>query len=500
MLGGALLYALFELRRLRGLASSSQALWGKAEGKRLVRSQALGSVLSGLALCCLAAALFSTSREQPRAHTAGDISDVAIVLDVSNSMALRDQRPSRLERAKDRARKILSLAAGRRYALVLCKGAAETVYPLTADVPPIVDFLDDCGPSLITAPGSNLSEGIRRGLLALSNKDAARKTIVLLSDGEALRGDTLAAAQEAAGQGVEIIAFGFGSEEGAPVPQRYSGKRNAHSALNAELLNRVALVTGGAYASDADETAAEALARRVASGADSRLFDGRRHMPPSADAVFALLALACFFLSFLVRLVRPRRLGALGVSCLALLFFSCGNAASITRNEDARRDIRHGDYESASATLLSERGKGGLVSSQTRDYNLAICYAALGESALAEELLLPLKGSRSARVSSDSSYNLGCLYAAQGRWQEAWSAFKDSLERDPYRADARVNLELAKENIKKDDASRARERAELDLNQDQSQNPEEFQYVRRQERDRFRNSLQKAEAKDAEDY
>jgi Ca-activated chloride channel family protein len=497
---GALLYSLFELRRVRCLYASSRALWGKEAGRRLARVQAWGSALSLLALCFLVAALLSTNNERPINKSNGDSSDVAIVLDVSNSMTLRDQPPSRLERAKARARQILSVVGDRRYALVLYKGAAETVYPLTSDVPPLMDFLDDCGPGLISAPGTNLAEGLRRALLALDNRSAARKTIVLLTDGEALRGDALAAGQEAARQGVEIIAFGFGSDQGAAVPQRYSGKRNAHSSLNADLLNRLAQLSGGAYAPDSDETAASALTLRVTSGAESRLFGGRRRVSASLDVIFAFLSLVCFLLSACIRLIKPRRLKAIGIACVALCLFSCGNVASIMRNEDARRDIRHGDYESASATLLTERGKGSLVAAQTRDYNLAICYAALGESALAEELLVPLKDSASSRVAANASYNLGCLYAAQDRWQEAWSAFKDSLEKDSERSDARINLELARENINKDDASQTRERAELDLTPAKVENPEEFQYIRQQERNKFKNSQRKSEAKDVEDY
>ena len=66
------------------------------------------------------------------------------------------------------------------------------------------------------------------------------------SDGEdsGRRPDPLEAARAAADRGVRIYAVGIGSDAGADIQV---GDFTVHSALDADLLRQVALVTGGEY-------------------------------------------------------------------------------------------------------------------------------------------------------------------------------------------------------------------------------------------------------------
>ena len=59
--------------------------------------------------------------------------DVVLVMDASLSMMAADERPNRLERMKEEARRFLSLAGGDRIGLIAFAGRSYVLSPLTVD-------------------------------------------------------------------------------------------------------------------------------------------------------------------------------------------------------------------------------------------------------------------------------------------------------------------------------------------------------------------------------
>ena len=77
--------------------------------------------------------------------------------------------------------------------------------------------------------------------------------MILLTDGEDLSGEALAAAEEAKTAGVRVFTIGIGRDEGAPIPERNGTfRKDEHgevvlSRLDEPTLQKVALATGGRY-------------------------------------------------------------------------------------------------------------------------------------------------------------------------------------------------------------------------------------------------------------
>jgi Ca-activated chloride channel family protein len=144
--------------------------------------------------------------------------EVMIALDVSNSMLAQDIKPDRLSRAKMEIADLMTRLGGNEIGLVLFSGASFIQFPLTADYNTAMTFLDNARPQVISKQGTNVSDALKTAMSGFDLNRPSQKVIVLITDGEAHDGDTLAMAQQAADQGVRIYTIGFGSPDGEPIP------------------------------------------------------------------------------------------------------------------------------------------------------------------------------------------------------------------------------------------------------------------------------------------
>lgn len=185
--------------------------------------------------------------------------DVIVALDTSRSMLAEDLRPNRLAAAKREVEDLFRLLRGNRLGLVTFAGESITSCPLTLDASAATLFLDGVSVNAVPVPGTNLEKAIRRGAAAFGSSEKRFKVLVLITDGEGHEGDALAAAKEAAKEGVVIFTIGIGTPEGSTVPLRDpdSGAlrenlrdrqgRPVFSRLDRNTLQKVAAATGGAY-------------------------------------------------------------------------------------------------------------------------------------------------------------------------------------------------------------------------------------------------------------
>jgi Ca-activated chloride channel homolog len=157
-------------------------------------------VAAALALAILALAGPTWRREMP--PFVEDKAPLMVVLDVSASMGQTDVAPSRLERAKQKIRDLLSARSGARTGLIAYAGTAHLVMPLTDDPAVIEPFLAALVPGLMPVPGKRVADAVALAAGALKT-EAVAGAVLLVTDG---LGDTdVAAVRQAAGRNGLLI-------------------------------------------------------------------------------------------------------------------------------------------------------------------------------------------------------------------------------------------------------------------------------------------------------
>jgi Ca-activated chloride channel homolog len=139
-----------------------------------------------------------------------------VVIDLSPSMLAADLKPSRLERARFKARDLLAAHAGGLSGLVAFAGGAYPIAPLTEDSATLENLLEVLHPSLMPEPGARLDRGIDAGVALIRQAGLNRGGIVVLTDGANARAVDAATRARAVGITVSILAVG--TTAGAPIP------------------------------------------------------------------------------------------------------------------------------------------------------------------------------------------------------------------------------------------------------------------------------------------
>ena len=217
----------------------------------LQRGLVLGSVL------CLCGALAGPLLGYHWERISRRGNEVIFAIDTSRSMLTADVKPNRLTRAKlaidDMARQLDGDGIG----IVAFAGSAFLVCPLTLDYGAFHQSLDAIDVHTIPRGGTNIASAILAARAALSRRPGSDRILILVTDGENLEGDALAAARDAAEQdGLKIYAVGVGSAEGdlIPLPSDQGGGfvRDAtgtfvKSHLDEAGLTAIATATAGTY-------------------------------------------------------------------------------------------------------------------------------------------------------------------------------------------------------------------------------------------------------------
>lgn len=183
---------------------------------------------------------------------------IYFVLDVSRSMDAEDISPSRLERAKLDLKEIFRSMNGNSLGLILFARNAFVLFPLTTDSTSLPEFVNSISTESVSGQGSNIASGLRLALDSFNQTIQNRQIIVLLSDGEALEGDTITMVDETSNHDTAIFTIGYGGFEGAPIPLRdqngnvmnYKTDLQGNlilSKLDDQSLKTLAEMSGGAY-------------------------------------------------------------------------------------------------------------------------------------------------------------------------------------------------------------------------------------------------------------
>ena len=144
--------------------------------------------------------------------------DTLFVFDVSRSMLAQDVRPSRLARSIAVARTIADRRRGDSFGIVVFKGDGMVFLPITDDVVSIATYLDTVSPDLLSAPGTNIEEGLRTAVGAFPKGRDARRVMIVFTDGGFLDGSPKAGARFVAESDIELHLIAAGDEEPVKIP------------------------------------------------------------------------------------------------------------------------------------------------------------------------------------------------------------------------------------------------------------------------------------------
>ena len=432
-----------------------------------------------------AVALVGVALAGPRAGTAlretrQESLDLLVALDVSASMRANDVAPSRLERAKLEIERVVEGRRGDRVGLVVFAGEAFLQSPLTTDLGAFRLFLDAADPEQVAVQGTDFARALQVASAAFdaASDDAQGRprALLVVSDGEDHEGGLSDAADALRDSGVEILALGVGTDEGAQVPDvrrgrvrgvkrdrggapvvsRYeegalrdlagggdvfrAGRRPAAPAINDALdrLDRAVVAE--------DEVAAEAerfqwpLGLALLLLAAERVLALRRPRPPRDDDAPA---------------EAPRqRAGAVAAALAVVLLGGCdvldAVAPGVREGRAGMELLEQGDAAQAEALFTA-----GLAAPEADRATRAKLWHALGlarlaldrpagaDSAFAQALLFADDADRRARY----AYDAGTAALRADDASRADSLLRIALRLDPASADARRNQEVARRRL-----------------------------------------------------
>lgn len=290
-----------------------QKIGGLWRGHRLDAIYLLKSFFSGafliLAFFFLIVALAGPSWGTAPVEESQEGLDIAVTLDISRSMLAQDVKPNRLAQAKDGIRQLLQAFPSARFSLVVFKGGALTLVPLTPDTVMLDRLLTEANPDLYhLASGTNLESALREAQRSLDYPTSRHKVAVLFSDGETRDGDLLAASRTLQKQGLKVFCFGLGTPEGASIPNGETSMTDdfgftVQTRLNEGALKTAAQETGGRYYPGLSRANLRDLQGQMTSLANPASRGGVRVEPVQRFRFFLFLALASLFGFVLIRII-----------------------------------------------------------------------------------------------------------------------------------------------------------------------------------------------------
>ncbi len=438
-------------------------LTGSVSGVRRLLQRGL---LSGAVLCLFAALsgpLLGFHWEQIRRRG----NEVVFAIDTSRSMLTPDVKPDRLTRAKLAIDDMAGRLDGDAIGIVAFAGSAFLVCPLTTDHGAFQQTLDAVDTDTVPKGGTNIPGAIRVAQGAFSRFPGSDRILILVTDGENLQGDALAAARAAARQdGLKIYTVGVGTVEGGliPLPVEQGGGfvrdedgTPVRSHLDAAGLMAIAAATSAAYVHVGDQgenfdaflsTVFSAVAKHDLIYREREVYNDRYQWPLTAALIMLMASL----------MVGTRRAGRRRVPAVALTVA----VASISFVMAALvLPIR-----SESADQANDRGSSGGSEAPIVDYNAGTsAYRAARFSQAAQSFQqsirsAPASNARRLADQQDAYYNLGdALYRAgqqlEGsdpsqalqKWAGAVRAYDTALQLRADDADSRYNRDFVNRKI-----------------------------------------------------
>jgi Ca-activated chloride channel family protein len=167
-------------------------------------------------------------------------------------MLAKDYSPNRLERAKLAISRITDKLQGDRIGLIIFAGTSFVQLPITNDYVSAKMFLGSIDTGSVPVQGTAMGDAIFTGIRSFSAQSEKSRVIIVISDGENHEDDPVAAAKEAAENGIRVYTVGVGSSEGQPIPFEGGLLKDKDgeivvTKLDEDMLRKVAKAGNGAY-------------------------------------------------------------------------------------------------------------------------------------------------------------------------------------------------------------------------------------------------------------
>ena len=242
--------------------------------------------------------------------------EVMILVDVSNSMKVKDMPPFDRESAmKKDISQLIQRLSGQRIGLIAFAGSAALLSPLTLDHSTLNMLMASFSGTYIQ--GTNFGAALRLAWQALKRGSAVSdsstaRVIVIASDGEDNEQEAVEMAKMLAKEGVRIFTLGFGTKKGGIIPiyddkgnkLGYKKDKNGNpivSRFNESTLKDIARVSGGAfYASSFGTDTISRMYQDIQALGEGQLSYMSAQQYTENYQLLALLALLFGFLFFLI--------------------------------------------------------------------------------------------------------------------------------------------------------------------------------------------------------
>ena len=427
-------------------------------------------VLTGLTLLAFAAARPQWGRKDEKVFTRGR--NLVIALDVSRSMLAADVHPNRLERAKTDIMDLIEDLKGDRAALLAFRSKGSLLCPLTTDYTFLRQALDGVSPESAPRGETDLGDAIRKALEALDPALDEYNAVLLISDGEDLKGGALDAARQAASRNIPIFTVGIGDPSGTTIPNedgqgtlQFKGAA-VQTKLMDETLSAIATASNGRYiplgTAGTAHTTLGAIYRRhlrqIAAKEQQEQLENRyqeRYQLFLFPAALCLLAAAWFSRG---RLCGNRtRVPVAAAAAIVLSFISAGYAQTNSTPDSPTPDsslptppstnrvavvvepgragartaqawLRQGKHAEAAEAFLSAARGADMEEAETYRYNAGYAYYKAKDSDKAAQTLRPLLTSKKNGARAGELLGKLLVEKAREKGAEDPAAKADSLE------------------------------------------------------------------------
>jgi len=420
--------------------------------------------------------------------------DIVFAIDISRSMDIRDAQTgggfkSRLERGVTIAKESIALVPGARYAAAVGRGKGYLSVPLTYDNEAAMTFLQALDGSSMTGRSTNLESLVEAAADAFQSTSAARKVIVLISDGESHYGSLRNAIHRCTTEGIIVNTVVVGSDEGRPVPSyaQMPGEQvsEAISRRDAVVMRTAAERGGGIFIDAVRDDSSAVLASHLLSLAQEIGLGNRSKEQKQRRSLFIILAIIAYGASkFILRLPKlPRLLPLASILFMTIFLSSCRDGKFLLM--EANYLNSRGRYDEAVIKYNEALNYKGAA--PYAEYGLALTFYSLDEGNAAlirhgnsQKMLEGSSPNEHRELHFRNHYNSGIIFFEQGEFQSAANAFREALRAEPGRLDAKRNLELALMSVpmETDSQNKTESRSE--------QMEILFEYIRQEEEQRWR--------------
>ncbi len=311
-----LVFVLFSLWKKRKQAAfASSELLEKLSSEKSQLKPILKVITLSLALLFLIIGLANPKMGTKMATVKRQGVDIVFAVDVSKSMLAEDVAPSRIEKSKQLISKIVDELGGDRVGIIAYAASAVPVLPITSDFAAAKMFLQGVNTDLLSSQGTAIKQALAMAKGYYDDEEQTNKILVIISDGEDHSEDVLAAAEEAAKEGIKIYTIGVGTEKGERIPIKRNGRLMGYkqdnkgntviTKRNTEILKEIAAASNGKYIDGNKTSYVVKFLKEVLQNMDKSSFETKQYAAYK-DQFQWFLALGLLFLLIDVFLLEKK--------------------------------------------------------------------------------------------------------------------------------------------------------------------------------------------------